>query len=574
MPNASEPQIVKLSLAPVVESEVTIPISVLPESVDCKIAQPGDVPGLSKMNKPGKTEKKRSLKPRDNRARPHLIDILMYLVFASTTLMGLNIGYEGSLRFLGRRIEETKANISASEDRNAVELMVRSKLDTLTHGHLPLRFLETHEDCLVRGAYAAYSRALPGDYTDFPEIRNQTLAWIADSCEKIFTPQAQQLTPKTQLAIIWHHWRQEAENLLQIMKYKLGNARGWLRLKLGRTHPTQHLAPLNTTEHNAVDHETKSTKVLEPISIYIRCQTSRCHLFYIPLVKHLLESSVVQQESLSIVERRLNILQETHTKFKRTSFWLTLVTMGMIFLEESLILALCKIEADQPKKRPSRLDSWKIFSELRRSWEEADVMDKRLIGAFAMQISCMALHGTLLWLGDSCPVVVYAGHLVLAYTGVHALVVLYCVRYLNALTLRQLSVDLRTLAFLRLNAFRESPPVSWLLEHLQKSPRLKRQDGSRNDKDSANPAPMSIITNDPIPNVRIISPTTTFIEDLEEEVRLHHAFPISTPALTLSNGLAPESTELLLDDVRYQPTVYEDVDLHSASDSDSSWSLI
>jgi hypothetical protein len=346
MPNSSEPQIVKPSLAPAVEPVATIPISVLIESVDCKIAEPGDAPSLSKMNKSGKTEKKRSLKTRDNRARPHLINILVYLVFASTTLMGLNIGYEGSLRFLGRKIEETKANISAAEDRNAVELMVRSKLDTLTHDHLPLRFFETHEDCLVRGAHAAYSRALPGDYTDFPKIRNQTLAWIADSCEKIYTPQAQQLTPKRQLAIVWQHWRQEVKDLLQLMKYKLGNARGWLRLKLGRTYLTQRFAPLNTTnhgttdhdttDHNAVDHGTKSTRVLEPISIYIRWQTSRCHLFYVPLVKHLLESSVVQQESPSIVERKLNILQETHTKFKRTSFWLTLVTMGMIFLEESL----------------------------------------------------------------------------------------------------------------------------------------------------------------------------------------------------------------------------------------------
>jgi hypothetical protein len=224
--------------------------------------------------------------------------------------------------------------------------------------------------------------------------------------------------------------------------------------------------------------------------------------------------------------------------------------------------------------RPSRLDFWKIFSELRRSWEEADVLDKRLIGAFAMQISCMVLHGTSLWLGDSCPVVVYAGLLVLAYTGVHVLVVLYRGRNLNALTLRQLNVDLRTLAFLELDTFRESPPVSWLLEHLQTSPRLKRQDGSRNDKDSANPAPMSIIANDPIPNVRIISPTTKFIEDLEEEVRLRHAFPVSTPALTLPNSHTPESTELLLDDIRYKPTVYEDVDLHSDSDSDSSWSVV
>jgi hypothetical protein len=560
MADASVSQMVLPSQAPATAAEATVTAI---ESITCKTPEPSNDPNSSKMDKPSKMKKK------DERGRPHLINILVCLVLASTTLLELVIGYEGMLRFLEWKIEEIKADIPAVEDRNTVELKVRRKIDTRTQDPLPLSLFETHEDCLVRGAYAAYSWALPGDYTHYPDIRNQTLTWVEDSCEKMFAPQAQQPTPKLQVAIIWQHWRQEVEGLLELMKYKLGNARGWLRLKLGKVPPTQRFSPRNATDHDTTGHKTKHIRSLKPDSIYIECQTSRCHLFYLPFANNFDPNFNIGQESLITVKRRLEDLQETRASFKRTLSTLALINLSIGLLETSLSLVLFINCVPKYKKQLPRPFSWNIFSKThwKRTWEKLDVLEKRLLAALLLSVSGGYLSLFVQRYGGNFPVVVYVGFLVLGYTGVYAFIVGFCSRGPLPLTLRQLIVNLRALSLL-------------MLKYNQNHDTLVIKDRDPITKDTAEPTPSPTKVKEPIPNVRVISPTTTFIEDLEEEIRLRRTSLTSAPTLTLPNGHASEGTELLSDDIRhepaYEPAVYEDVDLHSDSDSDSdsSWSVV
>ena len=559
MTNASIPQTVLLSQAFAIAAETTVKNT---GSVVCKTSEPSNDLGSSKMDNSNKTKKK------DERARPHLVNFLVCLVLASTTLLGLVIGYEGSLRFLERKIEETKAGIPAAEGRNTVEVKVRTRISTLTQEHLPLSLFETHEDCLVRGAYTAYGWDLPGDYTDYPDIRNHTITWVENSCEKIFTPQAQQPTPMLQLAIVWQHWRQGVDGLLQLMKYKLGNARGWLCLKLGKVPPrTQRFSPRNATDYNTTNLETKPIRVLKPDTIYIECQTSRCRLLYLPFEDNIDPDSNFGQESPITLKSRLENLQETRTSFKRTLSTLSLITLVMGLVETSLSLALFINCVSKYKKQSSRPFSWNIFSEVpwRHIWGSLDVVEKRLSAALILSVSGCYLSVFVQRYGDKCPVVVYVGFLVLGYTGVHAFVVHLCSRGPFPLTLRQVVVDLRALNLLISKGIHDDQALV-----------IKDQDPIT--KDTAEPISLPTKVKERIPNVRVISPTTTFIEDLEEEIRLRRASLVAAPTLALPGGHAPQDTGLLSDDVRYKPAIepatYEDVDLHSDSDTDSSWSVV
>jgi hypothetical protein len=558
MENTSIPRTVLLSQTPTIAAETTVKKI---GSVVCKTSEPSNDLGSSKMDNPDKTKRK------DERDRPHLVNIIVCLVLASTTLLGLVIGYEGVLRFLERKIEETKAGIPAAEGRNTVEVKVRTRINILTQEHLPLSLFETHEDCLVRGAYTAYSWDLPGDYTDYPDIRNHTLTWVENSCEKIFTPQAQQSTPMLQLAIVWQHWRQGVDGLLQLMKYKLGNARGWLCSKLRKVNPpTQRFSPRNATNYNTTDHKTKLTRVLKPDTIYIECQTRRCHLLYIPRDNFDPDSNFGQESPITL-KGRLEDLQETRASFKRTLSTLSLITLVMGLLETSLSLALFINCVSKYKKQSSRPFYWNIFSEVpwRHIWGSLGVVEKKLIAALILSVSGCYLSVLVQRYGDKCPVVVYVGFLVLGYTGVHAFVVRFCSRGPFPLNLRQIIVDLRALKLLTLKGIHDDQALV-----------IKDQDPIT--KDTAEPISLPTKVKEPIPNVRVISPTTTFIEDLEEEIRLRRASLVAAPTLSLLSDHAPQGTGLLSDDVRYKPAIepatYEDVDLHSDSDTDSSWSVV
>ncbi|KAJ4321929.1 alpha,alpha-trehalase nth1 [Neodidymelliopsis sp. IMI 364377] len=101
-------------------------------------------------------------------------------------------------------------------------------LDELLAISLDRRFTESYEECLARAFCKADDTFLQLDFTQIPDIRNQTIDWALDSCTKlVYTPQRMTLNTSTYWTYTINKYQQYAEEVLSLVKHKAAALRIW-----------------------------------------------------------------------------------------------------------------------------------------------------------------------------------------------------------------------------------------------------------------------------------------------------------------------------------------------------------
>ncbi|KAJ4376220.1 alpha,alpha-trehalase nth1 [Neocucurbitaria cava] len=113
------------------------------------------------------------------------------------------------------------------------EEILYTQLDTLLDSQLSRGYLESHEECLARGLQTADRQLLCYGGFEYPDIRNQTMDWVADNCGRLlYTPQVSD--PSLGQAVLAYvaqaslHGRKKAQEALDYMQQKAHWILDWL----------------------------------------------------------------------------------------------------------------------------------------------------------------------------------------------------------------------------------------------------------------------------------------------------------------------------------------------------------
>lgn len=531
-------------------AEVNVPAITAP--MDSKRSELGNFSSSSKVDKPHKAVKKSSIKSNVN-------SILIYLMFAATFLLALSAGLTGTLLIVEKKLHEVQADIDLAAGRNAVELWMRYTLDAVTQKPLPLRLFETHAGCLVRGVNVAYSRFLPYDYSEYSDIRDQTIAWIEESCAKKFTPQAPQSQQQPFLVTAWKLWSQRVGDVVHVMKQRLGKARGMILAKWAGKTSNPRSTPPAATNHFSAPLSAPPTLKLDYIlmtpSIKLEVYDySRYRLVYNPLIENFSVDSVMFQEPLTHIVGRLERLHVSHGKIERT-LWSVRCICFLTIVLENIVLFLLRTPksirvAPKNQKKTCRAITW------RNVWEEMNDLELGHGGVVALQWVTFLLDVSLLALKDRCPPFIYAGLVVIGFTGTTGFLAAACDRIPFALFKDELSNQMDSLANMA----------------MQRPVPKEHEGGDHINQDTTKSG--SLPLGYPFPNRRI-SLKTSFQEDLALEVQLRRLSKNSIVAPASAHTTEPAIFEGTRDESEPKEDVFVDIGLYSSdSDTGSDWSIV
>jgi hypothetical protein len=161
--------------------------------------------------------------------RTRLVSLLVCISCLLCHLLGFDIGLRLNVSYIEPRLHRAEVQLQAALNGLVREQILYSRLDELLATSLDRRFTESYEECLARALREADATFLQLDFTQIPDIRNQTMNWAIDSCTKLmYTPQ--RTTPD--ISTYWTHavnrYQRYAEEVLSLVKHKAAVLRIWL----------------------------------------------------------------------------------------------------------------------------------------------------------------------------------------------------------------------------------------------------------------------------------------------------------------------------------------------------------
>ncbi|EMD58894.1 hypothetical protein GGP41_000592 [Bipolaris sorokiniana] len=224
-----------------------------------------------------------------DRARPRVMLLTACFVYLTTTLFAFQISVTSILNLISPEYERFNDQLLAYSSALRKEQIVYSRLDNVLSSELNRGFMETHEDCLVRGLERA-NHELIGLGFRYPDVREKIMEWTMENCGRLqHAPQVVNEEPTPQEAVLtyWaslsYHARRIAKETLELVKQKLG----WV---LGRLLDSdQHEDASPRIDHAADDEDmhtddsVTSERVLPkiPFGFALQCQPDLpCRLYY------------------------------------------------------------------------------------------------------------------------------------------------------------------------------------------------------------------------------------------------------------------------------------------------------
>jgi hypothetical protein len=117
-------------------------------------------------------------------ALPHIAVLLKCILFLTMVFAVFGIGLR--LLSLGLKSDLDRAEVALRDHSNVQyreQLLYIRSID-VTSTQLRARFMEKHEDCLVRGMHHV-DQELFGIGLQYPDIRNQSIEWTTENCGRM-----------------------------------------------------------------------------------------------------------------------------------------------------------------------------------------------------------------------------------------------------------------------------------------------------------------------------------------------------------------------------------------------------
>ncbi|KAG9194211.1 hypothetical protein G6011_04246 [Alternaria panax] len=225
-----------------------------------------------------------------------LIACMHYLV---TAVVVFNIGLKNISSFVHPRYDRAVDEFRAQSTTLYTEQILSGRLDKLLSTQLGSGFMETHENCLIRGLEKANYELL-GLGIQYPSIRTQIMDWTVENCGRLqHTPQVVLRDPSPQQAALtyWadlsYRSRRKLEKAISFVQQQAN----WIWTRFLSTVPKTNASALTQyASSSAVISEQRyhQRSILNvPFGFALRCESSQpCRLFY--------SSSSVPSDKVSI----------------------------------------------------------------------------------------------------------------------------------------------------------------------------------------------------------------------------------------------------------------------------------
>jgi hypothetical protein len=261
--------------------------------------------------KPKPRKSKTSYRVRLERARSRITLLMACVAYLVSALVALNIGLLNISNFVQPQFGRAQLEYQTHSSTLRKEQIVYGRLETLLSTQLNRGFMETHEDCLVRGLKKADSELL-GYAFQYADIRAQVTDWTMENCGRLqYTPQVVHKEPSPQQAVL-SYWANVSYRSRQTVERALGFVKQIWNRVFGSNHP-QNTSTANETAPAGNDTAKVSwdqrlhTKV--PFGFTLNCPpTQPCRLVY-PLASALRSDNIgVSPEQLAKIKRGVEIL--------------------------------------------------------------------------------------------------------------------------------------------------------------------------------------------------------------------------------------------------------------------------
>jgi hypothetical protein len=294
--------------------------------------------------KPKPHKPKPSHRVKLDRARPRIMLLVACVAYLVTALVALDVGLLNLSSFVQPRFERAQLEYQAQSDTLHKEQIIYGRLEALLSTQLNRGFMETHEDCLVRGLKKA-DYELFGSIFQYADIRAQVMDWTMENCGKLqYTPQVVHKEPSPQQAVM-AYWENMSYRSRQTIERALGFMKQiWIRV-LGRNHSqnnstTNKTAPAGNDTTKVIWDQRLRTEV--PFGFALDCPPKKpCRLVY-PLASSLRSDKMgVSPEHLAKIRREARVLHTFSVHLASHRHAIERAIFILLVAESFLMLVAC-----------------------------------------------------------------------------------------------------------------------------------------------------------------------------------------------------------------------------------------
>jgi len=335
-------------------------------------------------NKGGKGDDVDSIKL--SRAFPRLLLFITCLTFIVTALSGINLGLLMGSKYIELKYKTAADKTNAHNTTLGAKTMLYSELDALVSHPLPRVFLESYEECLVRGLHVA-NYDLSGRCFEYEDMREKVVEWTTEACHRQkFTPQViiKAPTPKQRLEQHWADFQYRSIHTVETVvgcfkHFKQKMHRFYISLNIANVLEKGLGGSKKDDEPSAFQEDTVdiiTNGAAFPAALFgfqLDCEPSQpCRLTYTPSsnssTTHA-EDTIISPTHLEHLHRQMDTLSSIRANVEKVTY--VTIPLFAIFFGLQLILIAWTTA-------PSLLDCKTIACNLRNNFEQTTIFYRTL----------------------------------------------------------------------------------------------------------------------------------------------------------------------------------------------------
>jgi hypothetical protein len=166
-------------------------------------------------------------------ASPRILVLMLGLAYLANSCIIMNISGQAMRGYIQPYIHLMNAQLEAAESFTNQKNMLYTQLEGVLSHPLSKSFMESYEECLARGLTSANDQFLGIDFTQYPEVRDETMNWTTENCDRLFhAPRVLNDSPEEVTITYWiratYTTRQYARRAFTHFKRKASLIRTWL----------------------------------------------------------------------------------------------------------------------------------------------------------------------------------------------------------------------------------------------------------------------------------------------------------------------------------------------------------
>ncbi|KAG9204324.1 DNA N-glycosylase and apurinic/apyrimidinic (AP) lyase [Epicoccum nigrum] len=121
---------------------------------------------------------------------PRLLVLSACVSYLFIQVWGTTLGLHFVNGYASAHVRQGESDMAIASEDLAIERTMYAQLEQLKNTELQWQYMESYPNCLVRGLFTAKKSFPVRGFDMHPNVRNQTLNWISENCDRLFyTPQ-------------------------------------------------------------------------------------------------------------------------------------------------------------------------------------------------------------------------------------------------------------------------------------------------------------------------------------------------------------------------------------------------